>query len=407
MQFDDPPTNEFFRSIDQAAEQKRTPKANGQEPPNPIWIDDDAWEESDIPLRPWVSPGYALRGAVTLIVGPPSAMKSSLMLAWACSEALGKAHGNFCPKEASTVIIYNVEDDKDEQRRRLSAVLQQFNAVPTDIKGKVIRVGPTGIGYLFDRDDKGKLIPTLALVRLREIIKERQPSMLIADPFAELHPCDENDNTALRAVVAEFRSLAVEFGIAVILVHYTRKGVIVPGDPDGSRGASSTVGASRIVLTLITMREEDAEGFGMPKDRKNRANYVRLDDGRQNYAAIGDAQWFEKKVYRLGTGEFVPAAVPWDPPDLFEGVTIYQARTILDEIDAGLPDGDRYSDANSAKEKAAWQVVTKYAPSTDKTRAIRIVNKWVKDGPLLKKDYVNSNGDKAKGLWLDATRRPG
>jgi hypothetical protein len=38
----------------------------------PLWIDDDAWTEEDIPQRPWVAQGYALRGAVTIVTGPPS-----------------------------------------------------------------------------------------------------------------------------------------------------------------------------------------------------------------------------------------------------------------------------------------------------------------------------------------------
>jgi AAA domain len=57
-----------------------------------IWIDEDPWVETELPPRPWVAPGYALRGAVTIIAGPPSALKSSLMLAWGCAVALGQRH---------------------------------------------------------------------------------------------------------------------------------------------------------------------------------------------------------------------------------------------------------------------------------------------------------------------------
>src|SRR6185312_8795135 len=62
-----------------------------------LWVDDAAWSEAELPRREWVVPGYALRGAVTVVVGPPSAMKSSLMLAWACALALGRDHGRFRP----------------------------------------------------------------------------------------------------------------------------------------------------------------------------------------------------------------------------------------------------------------------------------------------------------------------
>src|SRR3954465_9711751 len=101
-------------------------KPNGSTPPA-LWVDTDSWVEADIPRRPWVVKGYAMRGAVTVIVGPPSAMKSSMMITWACAVALGVEYGDFCPQTPGKAVIYNVEDDRDEQRLRLSAALRQFD----------------------------------------------------------------------------------------------------------------------------------------------------------------------------------------------------------------------------------------------------------------------------------------
>jgi len=72
-------------------------------------------------------------------------MKSSLILAWAVAIALDKPHGDFRPTAPGKCIIYNVEDDKIEQRRQLSTMLRQFEALPRDISGKVIRVGPRAL----------------------------------------------------------------------------------------------------------------------------------------------------------------------------------------------------------------------------------------------------------------------
>ena len=112
-----------------------------------IWIDADDWSEGDIPPRPWIVPGYALRGAVTLIAGPPSAMKSSTALGWASSIALCADYGRFHPIVSGPVFVYNVEDDQHEQRRRLSATLRQFDAMPVDIKGKLYRIGPQPLAH--------------------------------------------------------------------------------------------------------------------------------------------------------------------------------------------------------------------------------------------------------------------
>jgi RecA-family ATPase len=127
-------------------------------------------------------------------------MKSSLMLAWACAKALGKPHGDFRPTETGIAVVYNVEDDREEQRRRLSAVLRQFDAVPADIRGKIIRTGPRGVGTLFRSDgETGKIKETSAMAGLRALIAERRPDMLIADPLVELHTAEENSNTARSA----------------------------------------------------------------------------------------------------------------------------------------------------------------------------------------------------------------
>ncbi len=375
-----------------------------------IWIDEDAWVEAKLPRRPWVARGYALRGAVTIVAGPPSALKSSLMLAWGCAVALGQQQGRFIPTAAEAAVIYNVEDDATEQRRRLSAVLRQFDATPAAIAGKLVRVGPSGIGTLFARDpETGDVLPTPAMTRLRALIAKRLPAILVADPFAELHDAEENDNTAIRRIIAEFRALAVEFNVAVILVHHTRKGIVTPGDPDAARGASSIIGAGRIVLTLTPMSEQDAERFGLSTDRKNCSRYVRLDDAKQNYSSIGEAVWYEKIPYDLDNGETVPAAVPWQPPDLWEGVSTSIANAILDELDAGLDGGKRlYSDHPRATDRAAADVVLRYVSRLNRAQAREIIKTWIKNGVLYRESYDDEVERKQRqGLRVNRLKRPG
>jgi hypothetical protein len=379
----------------------------GPDPDTALWIDDDTWDEIELPRRQWIAPGYALRGAVTVITGPPSALKSSLMLAWACAKVLHRAHGEFAPIEPATVIIYNVEDDQIEQRRRLSAVLRQFDAVPADIAGRVIRTGPSGIGMLFERDALGMISPTAAMSRLRRLIVDRQPAMLIADPLAELHNTEENDNTAVRSIIAAFRAVAVEFNIAVILVHHTRKGEVHPGDPDSARGASAIIGAARIVKTLVGMSEQDADALGMSADRKSRSAYVRLDDAKQNYAGIGDAIWYEKALYRLDNNEVVAAAVPWKAPDVWASLTPTVAHAILDDIDAGIDGGKRkYTDHNGAEDRAAWRVVQRHVPSLTEKQCRAVIKEWIDNGMLNRSRYDDPVERKERS-GLVVAKRPG
>jgi hypothetical protein len=353
-----------------------------------LWIDADDWAEVDLPLRRWIARGFALRGAVTVLTGPPSALKSSLSLAWACALALGSAHGEFKPSAAGRCLVYNAEDDATEQRRRLSAVLRQFDVMPNDIAGRVIRVGPKGVGTLLTRRrDGGSLIDTAALIELRALLRQHRPDMFVVDPLAELHDSDENDNGALRAVIAAFRALATEFDLAVVLLHHVRKGTVNPGDPDSARGASSIIGAARVVMTLATMNEEDAKAFGLPTSRKARSAYVRLDDAKQNYAGIGDARWYESVTVRLDNGEYVAAALPWVPPDVWAALPPSVVNAILDDIEAGPAEGRKYSPAQDAEERAAWRVVTRHCPTATETLAQSVIATWLKSKMLTTAPY--------------------
>jgi hypothetical protein len=278
-----------------------------------IWWETDDWDASTIPQRPWIAPGYLLRGHVTTIIGPGGVSKSSLALAYVVALALGVDFHGLRPNGAFRSVVYNAEDDSDEQRRRLTAVLTSFGKEPSALRGKVARTGPNMIGTLFERDQESKqVISTPAMIELDKLIKDAQADVLFVDPLAELHTSEENSNGEMRSIVAAFRDLAKRRNIAVVIVHHTRKGIVAPGDPDSARGASSLIGASRIVLTLAAMTPEECKGFGLAET--NRKHFFRVDGGKANYHALSDAEWFERTIFKLPNGDDVAVPVPWKPP---------------------------------------------------------------------------------------------
>lgn len=287
-----------------------------------IWTAVDGWTEALIPPRPWIAPGYFLRGSVTTIVGPGGVSKSSLLIAYAASLALGRALNGMRPKgfsdhhDAPPVrsLLYNVEDDQDEQARRLSGFLTSAGATPDDIAGLVLRSGPHKTGTLFnvDPEDSTCVLPTPALTELKAFITLHQVDVLFVDPLAELHGVEENDNTGMRSIIAEFRALAVECNIAVVIVHHTRKGANTPGDAEAGRGASAIVGASRVVLTVSCMTADDAKAFGLLPGQERA--YFRVDGGKANYSSLTDCEWFERVIYELSNGDTVAVTAPWEPP---------------------------------------------------------------------------------------------
>lgn len=372
-----------------------------------LWFDDTAWDEAAIPRRAWVVPGYLLRRAVTVLSGPGSAGKSMLTVAQCISIATGSHFGRFHPTGAGKVMIYNVEDDADEQKRRFSAALRVFGGTTADIAGRVMRTGPYNIGTLLRVDPVTKrLSPTVALNRLEEAVQEFRPDALILDPFVELHDSDENDNTAVRAVMARLRAIAAKYDVAVMVLHHARKGAgSMAGDPDSLRGASAIVGAARVVLTILTMDEKEAEKLSIPDEQ--RRLYFRLDGAKSNYALAEDAEWFQRVPYELANGETVAAAAPWSPPAPDAEVSTADLNAALDLIDKG-PEPHILYTASSKGGGSRW--VGKVLMDTcgmNERQARTMVAVWVRNGLLRETSFRHPEARRQMpGVRVDFTRRP-
>jgi hypothetical protein len=302
------PDDKVSPGTDPYAAQKAAERASS------LWVDDDDWIEADLPRRPWLVPGYALRGSVTVVSGAGGVAKSALTAAWCVAVATGQPIGSFAPLAPGKALLMNVEDDMTEQRLRLSAILRQTGAVPRDIAGRLIRVGPNGVGTLIERDPMFKQTHmTPAMERIEELIAEHKPDLIVFDPLVELHNAEENDNGALRAVMAQFRTVAKRHNAAIVIVHHVKKGLSsIAGDADATRGASSIVGAARIVVTLAAMSKEEAQNFGF--SARQAQGYFRVDGAKANYSALAETEWFERHPFLLDNGETVIAPISWMPP---------------------------------------------------------------------------------------------
>jgi hypothetical protein len=186
---------------------------------------------------------------------------------------------------------------------------------------------------LLERDPLTKRMEmTAAMERIEELIAEHKPDLVVFDPLVELHDSEENDNGALRAVMARFRAIAKQHNTAIVIVHHVKKGLSsIAGDADATRGASSIVGAARIVITLAGMSKEEAQGFGFSSSQAK--GYFRLDGAKANYSALTDTEWFERHPYLLANGETVIAPVPWTPP------TAAATDDVIAEILTGIAAG--------------------------------------------------------------------
>jgi len=305
-------------------------------------------------------------------------------VAWTTALAEGRTLGGFAPRQPEIVVNYNVEDDRDEQRRRYAAALVAQRASGEAILRRVFRCGPMGVGTLFERDPMtGRVAPTIALEALRALVEESGASVLVADPLAELHNAEENDNTAMRSVVAAFRTMARDLDIAVLVLHHNRKGTQEAGSADMIRGAGSITGAVRVALTLGTMTPEEADKLGVkPEDRRA---HFRVDGAKSNYAPPTEAEWWRLSAVEIHNGEQVAAVVPWAPPSAFRDLSMADCVAILEAIQArggttptGEPIG--FKDSQKAGPMNATSVLEGFGVGHERAR--ELLGQWVKAGTL-------------------------
>lgn len=361
-----------------------------------IWIDGGAWDEAAIPKRPWIAPSYLMRNAVSCLSGQGSGGKSSLVVAWTVYLALGEPVGEFRPARPCVVVNYNVEDDEQEQQRRYSAALKAVGKSPSDIAGKVIRCGPRSIGTLFERDNStGRIAPTKAMEALESLLMETNADVLVCDPLAELHNAEENDNTAMRSVIAAFRGMAQLLGIAILILHHDRKGNNAPGDMDRLRGASAITGAVRVLLTLTSMSQEECDKMGV--DPAERRRHFRIDGAKSNYALAQEAEWWRLAGYELGNGETVAACRPWSPPGAMDGLSMAQCVSILGFIDKGIG-GCPYGSNGKGKRELMDAILAQFGDGLKLTegRVNAILASFLAGGALAEKSEQPSPNSRHK-----------
>jgi len=270
-----------------------------------------------LPRRRWLLGRSLLRGHLTLLVAPPGVGKSTHGIARAVAVATGRDITSETVHEQVQSWIYNTEDDADELKRRLGAVLQHWSIPFSEVRGRVALNSGADRPLLFARADRNGMV-----IRLPDVdaciarIQEHGIGLFVVDPFVETHELNENSNEQIKTVAAMFREVARAAGCAVLLVHHTAKPP--QGASDGhagnmntARGASALVGVARVVQTMFAMSEKDAERHDVAKEERHL--HLRLDDAKANLGLMSpNPQWFRKIGVELPNGDEVGVLEPED-----------------------------------------------------------------------------------------------
>jgi AAA domain len=334
--------------------------ASHQQPPiTPAFV--ERLDVAMLPRRRWLLGRALLRGNLTLKIAPPGVGKSTLGIEQAVAIVTGRPITDQEVHEQTKVWIYNNEDDADELKRRLAAVLQHWDIPLDEVRGRLALNSGADRPLLVAKVDRaGTVIRMPDVDACIEHIRAHQIGAFIVDPFVETHEVTENSNEQIKAVAVLFREIARAGNCAVVLVHHTAKPP--QGSSDGhagnlntSRGASALAGVARIVHTLFSMSARDAEQHGV--DDEERHLFVRLDDAKANLGLIsGRARWFRRVGVTIANGEEVGVLVPEDlQPVADAGADLTRDdfhRTIVAALLAQVPEDG--VTVNSAAKLLAW-----------------------------------------------------
>lgn len=306
--------------------------------------------------------------------------------------------------------IVGLEDDKDELRRRVYAAMLKYGIKPAEVKGWLFLVAPKGLKLAEMSEGSPQASALEELIRAE--VTTRKLDIVSLDPFVKSHGLDENSNNAMDYVCGLLVTIADDLNCAIDFPHHTNKGIAAPGDANKGRGASSTKDAARLVYTVTPMTTEEAQQFTLSE--AERRMLIRMDSGKVNIAPPAtEARWFrlisvalDNATDHYPAGDHVQTVEPWHPPDTWKGLDSPLLNRILDAIDTGLDDGERYSAAAAAGKRAAWPVVQAHSPDKTEQQCRAVVKAWVKSGTLFAEDYTNHDSKTRKGLRVNHNKRP-
>jgi hypothetical protein len=380
----------------------------------------DVWDAGDVaaPPRPraWLLGTVFCRTFLSSLIAEGGAGKTAVRYPQYLSLTTGRELTGEHVFQRCRVLIVSLEDDAEELDRRIFAARLHYGINAEDVKEWLFLAAPgASAGKLMTLDRKGRPVRDTLAPSLEAVIISRAVDLVALDPFVKAHGVTENDNKMIDEVAQILTDLAAKHNIAVDIPHHVSKGASDPGNANRGRGASAAKDAARLVYTLTAMTAEEAGAFGVPEEE--RRSFVRMDSAKVNIAPpMATARWFRLVGVPLGNatelypnGDEVQTVEPWSRPQTWEGLDAGPLNRILDAIDAGLADDERYSDDNHAKDRAAWKILQRHAPTKTDVQCREIVKQWLKNGVLVREPYDSKNSRKKGliGLFVVNAKRPG
>ena len=215
------------------------------------------------------------RGHVCLLSGHGGSGKSTLALQLAVAVAMGAPLLGI-PTTRGPVVFFSGEDAGPMLRHRLAAVCRSLDVNPRALASRLLVLDATerpalGEETLERETGRRYIAQTAVYERLREILTEHQPALVIADNASDTYEGNENDRAQVRGFVRSLAALCrqVESRPAIVLLAHTPKAA-VGGRGESYSGSTAWHNSARARLSLAPDKD-DASRAVLTLDKLNLA----------------------------------------------------------------------------------------------------------------------------------------
>ena len=291
------------------------------------------------------------------------------------------------------VVLINLEDTRNTMDKRIAAVMRHYGLTPADIGNRLIVIAKGEVKIKVAQQLRsGKVERNVSVIRaLTNLVLEHAADVLSVDPLRKTHRVNEIDPIAMGEMLEGYERVAEEAQCAVHLWHHTRKAGGERVTIEAARGAIAFVDACRSARVLDTMSTKEHEQLAaIAPDMLPPGFYFRVFNGKRNFAPPAAlSEWFKLESVVLANGDNVGVVTAWQYPETFTAAPPETVDHIFDDTGSGISNGQRYSNDNSAKSRAAWRVVQKYCPDKSESQCRRIISEWLKQGLLYEDEYFD------------------
>lgn len=197
--------------------------------------------DTDFPTPPFlVSSGQLVRGEITVVIGRAGKGKTTLMtnrmIRWAAGLPLfPDLEDSQVPEQPLKTLMIENEGVAWHMQRTLGGLLKAAELdteAEKQAKENLLIWGDGGYSGL--KIDKEK---DLALVR--KGVEETRPDVVMIEPFRGIWSGEENDATAMEAVLDDLVQIGHDYGCGIMLAHHERKSGAGEDGEDMSRARGS------------------------------------------------------------------------------------------------------------------------------------------------------------------------